>query len=260
MPATSQTTVPARVDFGLDAPAFYRKMLPIGVALWAAFFLLQRLPPPLVARGGMQALLSVCAASGGWLLASVIVAFFSSRWGKLWVARSLIGRMGLSGSEEILDLGCGRGLAGITAAQYLQTLRPHVSGSERVTGVDIWKQEDLAGNAPERAVANAAAAGVAEDFRVRHGDARQLPFADASFDALVSMTCLHNIHGAAERRRALAEIARVLRPGGRAALFDILHTGEYAAYFRGQGWAVRRSGLIPLWCMPGRYLLLRKPN
>src|SRR4051794_20314789 len=46
-------------------------------------------------------------------------------------------------------------------------------------------------------------------------DAQQLPFADASFDALICVSMLHHVD---EPSRALAEQRRVLRPGGRAAL------------------------------------------
>lgn len=252
MPAAPSLAAPAGADFGLDAPAFYRIVLPIGCALWAAYLLLvQLLPAPVAAGGGVQALLSGLASAGSWLLLVAAAAFVSSRWGKPRTARAMIARLGLAGDEEILDLGCGRGLAGITAARRLT--------AGRVVGIDIWNEADLAGNSAERALANAAAEGVAPRFQVQSADARRLPFPAASFDAVVSMTVLHNIHGAGERRQALAEIARVLRPGGQAAIFDIKHTGEYAAFFRQQGWPLVRSGLIPLWLMPGRYLLARKP-
>jgi SAM-dependent methyltransferase len=52
-------------------------------------------------------------------------------------------------------------------------------------------------------------------------DAQALPFADASFDALICVSMLHHVD---DRPRALAEQRRVLRPGGRGAL--MLYTRE----------------------------------
>jgi SAM-dependent methyltransferase len=48
------------------------------------------------------------------------------------------------------------------------------------------------------------------------GDAQELPLADASFDAAMLVSMLHHVE---DRSRALAEAARILRPGGRLALF-----------------------------------------
>ena len=62
---------------------------------------------------------------------------------------------------------------------------------------------------------NAVAEGVADRVEVKTGDITRLPFPDASFDAVISMTVLHNIPSRAARDAALAEFARVLKPGGR---------------------------------------------
>jgi arsenite methyltransferase len=73
---------------------------------------------------------------------------------------------------------------------------------------------------------------------------RMLPFVDASFDAVVSSLAIHNLPGTAERAKALREIVRVLKPGGRVALQDIAHTAQYARVLRTCGLrAVRRTGL-----------------
>lgn len=51
--------------------------------------------------------------------------------------------------------------------------------------------------------------------QVQHGDARDMPFADGSFDRVIAAEVLEHIH---EDETAMAEIARVLKPGGLAAV------------------------------------------
>ncbi|HEY7330485.1 MAG TPA: class I SAM-dependent methyltransferase [Gemmataceae bacterium] len=131
------------------------------------------------------------------------------------------------GDERVLDVGCGRGLLLIGAAQRLK--------SGRAVGVDLWRGLELSGNRPEATLENARRAGVAERVEVQDSDARQLPFADASFDVVVSSLVLHNIPGQEGRRQAVREIARVLKPGGHVALLDMRHTLDYAHVLRDCG-------------------------
>ena len=63
---------------------------------------------------------------------------------------------------------------------------------------------------------NAATAGVVVD--VRHGNAAQMPFADASFDFVVCMAAFKNF---TDPIGAINEMHRVLRPGGQASIFDL---------------------------------------
>jgi SAM-dependent methyltransferase len=107
-------------------------------------------------------------------------------------------------------------------------------------GIDIFQKSDLSGNALERTLENVALEGVGARCEIRHEDARTLAFADGSVDVVVSNLCLHNIHPRAERERALAEIARVLKPGGRAVISDFIATGQYRAFFRARGFSVTR--------------------
>jgi ubiquinone/menaquinone biosynthesis C-methylase UbiE len=70
---------------------------------------------------------------------------------------------------------------------------------------------------------------------VKTADMRQMPFADGAFDVVVSTAAIHNLYQRADREKAIAEIARVLKPGGRVLISDIRHHGEYAAAFRAHG-------------------------
>jgi ubiquinone/menaquinone biosynthesis C-methylase UbiE len=177
---------------------------------------------------------------------------WSSRVGKLGIRDRLLDSIALRGDEKVLDVGCGRGLLLIGAAKRLT--------SGRVTGVDIWSPEDLSSNSADAVRSNARAEGVADRIRIEDADARKLPFANESFDAVVSSTAIHNIKEREERRQAIGEMVRVLKPGGRLALFDILHTTDYARELRALGLTdVSLSPLSFPWCMPARSVTARKP-
>ena len=107
----------------------------------------------------------------------------------------------------------------IGAAKHLTT--------GKAVGVDIWRKVDQAGNSPEATMRNAELEGVAGRVEIKNGDARQLPFADSSFDVILSSLALHNIPGTDGRRKAIFEIVRVLRPGGKLVILDIFRTHEY---------------------------------
>lgn len=99
--------------------------------------------------------------------------------------------------ERWLDVGTGGGGLALQLARR---------GAE-VVGVDI------AEDGLEHARAAAAEQGAAASFE--HGDAQELPFADASFDGVASA---FGVIFAADRERAAGELARVCRPGGKLGL------------------------------------------
>ena len=73
------------------------------------------------------------------------------------------------------------------------------------------------------------------ELRIDTGDARQLPYPDGSFDAVLSHWVVHNLPDANDRQRALDEMLRVLRPGGVLVLADIAFIGEYRSYLSSKG-------------------------
>lgn len=112
--------------------------------------------------------------------------------------------LGLSPGERVLDVGCGSGVVTRAMAQ-------RVGPGGRATGTD----SSPALLAIAREYADQAGVGGLIDWRV--ADCRELPFPDASFDAVLAATVLAHVPGA---ERALREMVRVARPGGRVAVFD----------------------------------------
>src|SRR5262249_26783883 len=136
-------------------------------------------------------------SSGISLLAMAIWMIWSSRVGKIREREILLDRIKWRGDEQALDVGCGRGLMLIGMAKRLTT--------GKATGIDIWQTEALSGNDPKATLENARREGVSERVDVRTADMRELPFADETFDVIVSSWAVHNLYEAKDRDRAVGE-------------------------------------------------------
>jgi ubiquinone/menaquinone biosynthesis C-methylase UbiE len=106
--------------------------------------------------------------------------------------------------EQVLDVGCGTGTLALNVQRRVGT-------GGQVAGIDPSVQQIA------RARAKAARRHAPTEFRV--GAIEQLPFADQTFDVVLSTLMLHHV-GAGLKRQGLAEIARVLKPGGRLVIAD----------------------------------------
>ena len=94
------------------------------------------------------------------------------------------------------------------------------------TGVNVWNRHAISGNSADSVVENAAMEGVKDRVDVKEGDARKLPFADGTFDAVVSNFVVHDLKNPADREQMMREVARVLKPGGYLALVDFMFTDQ----------------------------------
>jgi arsenite methyltransferase len=112
----------------------------------------------------------------------------------------------------VLDVGCGNGFLMLEAAKHLTT--------GRAIGIDVWVEDSGGQNAPA-VWRNAQLEGVADKIDLQNVDARQMPFADHSFNVIVSSLALHHMGSGADREQALTEMARVLKPGGAILLYDM---------------------------------------
>lgn len=120
----------------------------------------------------------------------------------------------LGGNEKVLDVGCGLGKMTVGVAKHLNT--------GRVIGIDIWSKAEIPGNSPERAYTNAQIEGVRDRVEFNTGNVLSIPFPDNSFDVVTSSSVINNLHSESEKLKALEEIFRVLRPGGKFLLLEPL--------------------------------------
>ena len=106
--------------------------------------------------------------------------------------------------DNVLDVGCGTGSVAMLAKE-------RVGKSGRVVGIDPGPRQI------DRARRRAARRGAAVEFEV--GVIERLTTPDQSFDAVLSTMMMHHLP-IELKRRGFAEVARVLKPGGRFAIAD----------------------------------------
>ncbi|GLC28321.1 arsenite methyltransferase [Roseisolibacter agri] len=133
----------------------------------------------------------------------------------------------LEPGQVVLDLGSGGGIDVLLSAR-------RVGATGKAYGLDMT--DDML----ELARRNAAEAGVT-NVEFLKGQIEAIPLPDASVDVIIS-NCVINLSG--DKRRVLAEAFRVLKPGGRFAVSDVVVRGETPA-------AVRRSMELWVGCVAG---------
>ncbi|BAV46285.1 type 11 methyltransferase [Mesorhizobium loti] len=124
--------------------------------------------------------------------------------GGIAATRELLGQMGLKPGARLLDIGSGVGGPARFAAND--------AGAD-VTGIDLTQSYvDIATSLSKRT-------GMAEKTRFVQGSALDMPFANASFDAAM---ILHVGMNLPDKKKLMSEAARVLRPGGVFAVYDVM--------------------------------------
>ncbi len=207
----------AKADYGQDVPLFTLLFILFGLLCFALAVILfkvmgQNQPVLTVILAAFLGVIGLAGVAGG------VTLIWASRSGKYQMRDRIMGQLAFRGDEQVLDVGCGAGLLLIGAAKRLTT--------GKAVGIDIWDKNLEYGSTPENARANALIEGVAERVEVRDGNACSLPFPDASFDLVTSSNMLHHL-SRDERTRAVREMARVLRSGGKLVIAEIAFTKQF---------------------------------
>jgi SAM-dependent methyltransferase len=114
-------------------------------------------------------------------------------------------RLGLQPGDRVIDMGCGAGRHAFEMYRRGADVIAFDQDADELSGVsDLFAAMRDAGEVPDGAEAD-----------VKQGDALSLPFADGEFDRVVASEVLEHIP---EDESAIAELVRVLRPGGTMAV------------------------------------------
>ena len=115
-------------------------------------------------------------------------------------------------NAKALDVGCGTVQVSIEISKYLK--------SGHVTGIDVFR--GMSGNSPEQPVRNAKIEGLINRVEFKYGNLLEIPFPDNTFDLVTAGSVLHEVEGRDNKLKALGEIYRVLKPGGKFITVEIL--------------------------------------
>ena len=142
---------------------------------------------------------------------------------------AVLDQMAIDKGMSVLDIGSGIG----GTARHIATRT-----GANVTGIDLTAEF------VETATALSAMSGLSDRTRFEVGSALDLPFDDRTFD---HATLIHVGMNIPDKARLMAEAARVVRPGGLFAIYDIMATGDEAIAFP-VPWASSAEGsfLAPL--------------
>lgn len=166
------------------------------------------------------------------VLTLLITRFANNR--RFRVRDGIVYHAALEGHEQVLDIGVGSGITLFGLAKNLAT--------GKGIGIDIY-DPNAGGGTPDIFWKNAQKEGVKDRVELKNMDARNMTFANASFDVIVSTFAFHHIGSGESRRKASQEIVRVLKPGGRVFVYDGgFALKELEQAMRDAGMKVQRHG------------------
>jgi len=206
---TNKNKQTKKADYGQDMPGIIVASSILAVALFVlAFWQYIKFNS---SQANQNLTVSIILASTACLfLVIAVVGIWTSRYGKLLLRDKVLSNLSFSGSETILDMGCGRGLLLIEAAKRLP--------EGKAIGADLWLGNLEYKNSPQMVLDNAKIERVSDRVEVVTANAENMPFAKNSFDMVMTSLMMHHVH---DTNKALAEMYRVLKPGGTLVIADV---------------------------------------
>ena len=122
--------------------------------------------------------------------------------------KSFLDQLDIAADDHVFDVGCGLGGASRFAAEQYGC---------RVTGIDLTREYVKTG------AVLCAWVGLGNRITLEQGDATATPYSDGEFDKSYMMHVGMNI---ANKRALASELYRVLRPGGRLGIYDVMRVGD----------------------------------
>ena len=239
--------------YGIDAPPVIFQLVLAAIACLVAGVISYKLLVSHHANIAFILLISFLLNSGINFIFAILM-LWSSLFGKLYMRDKMIDLLNLQGNEHVLDVGCGRGLLLIGVAKQLNP-------NGKVAGIDLWRHEDLSNNKESQTRENARLAGVSDRVELISGDMTKMQFNNNQFDAIVSSLAIHNVPTHEGRFKAMQEIDRILKPGGRLIILDFQHTRDYQQSLKQMGWAdVTLSRRYFIMFPPVRLIIGMKPQ
>lgn len=210
-----------KVNYGIDAPDIIRNRIIGGailgiIAIGVSIYFKDSIYPLRVF------LVSVFSLLASVFIISAFLMILSSKFGKIKEAKRVINMLDIKGDEQVLDVGCGRGLYLVEIAKELNT--------GKVVGIDIWSN-DLSKNSKKATMANAKLENVSKKVKVKTADMTKIPFEDESFDLIISSFAINNILDENKRKDALVDMIRILKQSGKICIIDMRNNSEYIKIF-----------------------------
>ena len=167
-------------------------------------------------RGLAERIFSALAAEGhdtASLTPEILAPYDEFHVGGIAATRRFSGRLSLDPARRLLDVGCGAGGPARTVA---------ADTGCAVTGIDLTAGFITAGAELNKRC------GLEQLVTLHHGSALDMPFEDGAFDRAMMLHVGMNI---ADKTRLLAEVARVLAPGGIFGVYDMMLVGQGTVTF-----------------------------
>lgn len=162
-------------NYGLDAPKVVITYLILGIVLFI-----------------LGIILAPKFYYGGWVINLGIILFivglyfiYGSKVGKYKLRERIIQKLSVKGNENVLDVGCGRGL-------MLNGIASKLS-SGKAYGIDIWSARDQSGNNSDAVHQNAKIEGVDNNIEVINSDMRKMPFEEKYMDKIRKLKITKNL-------------------------------------------------------------------